>query len=156
MNKIFIISDTHFGHKKIIEFEAKNRPFATIEEHDEELVRRWNEAVNPKDTVWHLGDVLFGRDTFPILGRLNGIKKLVLGNHDKYPTRLYLEYFNQVVGTAEVKNCILSHIPVHPSQFERYKLNFHGHLHGKKLQDSRYINVSAECIGLTPLWFKGI
>jgi calcineurin-like phosphoesterase family protein len=150
MNRIFVIADTHFGHKKIIQFEGVNRPFATVEEHDAELVRRWNAAVKPKDTVWHLGDVLFGRNSFDILGQLNGVKKLVMGNHDRYPSQLYMEHFNQVVGAAEVRDCILTHIPVHPSQFERYKANIHGHLHSKMLDDARYINVSAECIGLVP------
>lgn len=151
MNRIFIIADTHFGHKKILQFEKTNRPFATIEEHDEELVHRWNAVVKPKDTVWHLGDVLFGRSTFEILKQLHGIKKLVMGNHDRYPSELYLEHFNHVCGAAEVHNCILTHVPVHPSQFKRYKANIHGHLHSTKLDDARYINVSAECIELAPI-----
>lgn len=150
MNQVFVISDTHFGHKKILEFEADARPFATITEHDESLVERWNAVVRPKDTVWHLGDVLFGRGAFPILGLLNGVKKLVMGNHDRYPTAVYLEYFNCAVGSAEVAGCILTHIPVHPSQFTRYRANLHGHLHSRKLDDPRYINVSAEHTGLAP------
>jgi len=51
MNRVFAIGDTHFGHKRIIEFEAVNRPYATIEEHDRDLVARWNAAVKPNDTV---------------------------------------------------------------------------------------------------------
>lgn len=79
-----------------------------------------------------------------ILELLNGVKKLVMGNHDRYPCALYLEYFSQVVGTAETRGCILTHVPVHPSQFGRYKANIHGHLHSSKMDDVRYINVSAE------------
>jgi calcineurin-like phosphoesterase family protein len=60
VNRVFVTSDTHFGHKRVIEFEAAHRPFATIEEHDRELIARWNATVKPKDTVWHLGDVYFG------------------------------------------------------------------------------------------------
>jgi calcineurin-like phosphoesterase family protein len=151
MNRVFIISDTHFGHKKIIAFESTNRPFKTTQEHDLELVKRWNETVNPKDTVWHLGDVLFGKESFEILSQLNGVKKLVMGNHDRYPTTDYLKYFNQVYGAAELRNCILTHVPVHPSQFRRFKYNIHGHLHSNKLDDPRYINVSAEHTNLTPV-----
>ena len=151
MNQVYVIADTHFGHKKILGFERANRPFASVAEHDDELVRRWNAVVKPKDTVWHLGDVLFGSGAFPILGLLNGVKKLVMGNHDRYPSALYLEYFNCVVGSAEVDGCIFTHIPVHPSQFARYRANLHGHLHSKNLDDPRYINVSAEQIGLSPV-----
>ena len=152
MNRVFVIADTHFGHKKIItpEFEGALRPFATIEEHDEELIKRWNAAVKPKDTVWHLGDVLFGKATFALLPRLNGIKKLVMGNHDRYPSARYLEHFNIVLGAAEVRDCIFTHIPVADTQFSRYRANLHGHMHSKKMADKRYICVSAEHTGLAP------
>lgn len=150
MNRVFIISDTHFGHKKIIDFEQATRPFKTIEEHDAELVRRWNDAVGPKDTVWHLGDVLFGVNSFDILEQLNGTKRLVMGNHDHYPIGRYMDHFNSIHGTATVRDYILTHVPVHPGQFGRFKGNIHGHLHSKMLDDPRYINVSAEHISLTP------
>jgi len=156
MNRIFIISDTHFGHKKIIDFEKANRPFNSIEQHDAELVKRWNETVSKKDTVWHLGDVLFGRDAFNTISKLNGVKKLVLGNHDRYPSALYLEYFNQVVGSAELRGCILTHIPVHPLQFHRFRANIHGHLHSNTIDDKRYINVSAEHTDLTPILLDSV
>ena len=39
-------SDTHWGHANILKYD--NRPFATIDEHDEELVRRWNAVVYRK------------------------------------------------------------------------------------------------------------
>lgn len=156
MNSIFIIADTHFGHKKIIQFESARRQFETIEQHDAELVRRWNAVVGKKDTVWHLGDVLFGRESFKTLGLLNGVKKLVMGNHDRYPSSLYLEYFNQVVGAAELHGCILTHIPVHHEQFARYRANIHGHLHSNKINDPRYICVSAEHINLTPILLNDV
>lgn len=150
MNRVFIIADTHFGHAKIIEFEAAARPFSTIEEHDDELVHRWNTVVKPKDTVWHLGDVLFGEGTFATLGKLNGVKKLVMGNHDHYPVTRYLEHFNSLHGTVSLHGYILSHVPVHPGQFGRFKGNIHGHLHSKTMDDPRYANVSAERQHLTP------
>ena len=59
MSEVFFISDTHFGYKRIVEFSETKpfRPFHSIDEHDEELVRRWNTTVRKKDTVWHLGDL---------------------------------------------------------------------------------------------------
>jgi calcineurin-like phosphoesterase family protein len=160
MNRIFVISDTHFGHKKILEFEAVARPFATIEEHDRALVERWNTVVKPKDTVWHLGDVFFGKDGHKPLAYLNGIKKLVLGNHDHYPLEIYQQYFTKIFGTAQYDKCILTHVPVHPCQLEkRYELNIHGHLHSKQVMrqgswaaqpDERYVCVSVEHTNLAP------
>jgi calcineurin-like phosphoesterase family protein len=76
-------SDTHFGHANILKYDQ--RPFATIEAHDVELVRRWNLVVGRGDTVYHLGDVAWHSGVERIndlLGSLHGTKILILGNHD--------------------------------------------------------------------------
>jgi calcineurin-like phosphoesterase family protein len=151
VNRIFVTSDTHFGHKRIIEFEKAARPFATVEEHDRELVARWNATVKPKDTVWHLGDVYFGKDGHKVLGELNGLKKLVMGNHDHYPLAIYQQYFSRICGAAEWGGCILTHVPVHEGQLQRYTGNIHGHLHSNSIEDTRYVCVSMEHTGLAPL-----
>lgn len=172
MSETFFIADLHFGHKKIIEFEKEHRPFATIEEHNEELIKRWNEKVTKNDSVWVLGDFCFGKQNLEIADRLNGTKRLVMGNHDMYPAADYLKYFTRVCGVVEFSGMILSHIPVHENQLERYTHNIHGHLHSKKvykkifyynkemkmkqLEDNRYINVSVEQINLTPISFGEI
>jgi calcineurin-like phosphoesterase family protein len=150
-NRVFTIADTHFGHKNIINYEPETRPFDSIDEHDEELVRRWNDTVCKNDTVWHLGDAVFGAHNLPILGRLNGVKHLVMGNHDHYPVAEYMKYFSKVHGAAQYRGCILTHIPVHPGQLGRFKGNVHGHLHSYQLSDRRYVCVSAELTNLTPL-----
>jgi len=153
MSEIYFIGDTHFGHKGIIQFSETKpfRPFDTIEEHDEELVKRWNSVVGKKDNVWHLGDVAFGARNLPVLGRLNGYKRLIMGNHDVYGASEYLKYFSKVFGIVEYKGMVLSHAPLHESQLKRWYINVHGHLHTKTLNDPRYINVSCEQINLTPV-----
>lgn len=160
MSEIFFIGDTHFGHKGIINFSATKpfRPFNTIEEHDEELIKRWNSVVNPKDTVWHLGDVAFGERNIHHVGRCNGKKKLVMGNHDMYSVDKYLQYFDKIFGAVEFKGTILTHIPVQEGQLKsRFFMNIHGHLHASNvlksdgIKDSRYFNVSCEQINLTPI-----
>jgi calcineurin-like phosphoesterase family protein len=86
--KTFFTSDTHFGHAKAIEH---GRPFSTIEEMAEVIVERWNKAVGPYDTVYHLGDFAMGKRDInvPFYGnRLNGKKWLICGNHD------YLDYLH--------------------------------------------------------------
>lgn len=158
MPETFFIGDTHFGHKGIINFESTKpyRPFSCIQEHDEELIRRWNHAVGPKDNVWHLGDFCFGKHNIAIAGRLNGYKRLVLGNHDHYGIEEYLKYFAKIYGVAQYKGAVLSHIPVHPGQFDRYHTNIHGHLHTNAIKDCRYVNVSCEQINLTPISFEDL
>jgi hypothetical protein len=78
MSEVFFVGDTHFGHREIIQFSetAPHCPFATIEEHDAEQIRRWNSVVSPKEMVWHLGDFCFGKRNQEIAAQLNGNKKL--------------------------------------------------------------------------------
>ena len=79
---LFFISDTHFFHPNIIRY--CNRPFNSVEEMNETLIRNWNEVVPPDGRVFHLGDFAFGGDAEwrSVLSRLNGKIYLILGNHD--------------------------------------------------------------------------
>lgn len=81
-NKIWFTSDTHFFHGKIVEYSQ--RPFASIENMNEELIARWNSVVHRDHIVFHLGDFCFGKPEKwnYILDRLKGRIYLVLGNHD--------------------------------------------------------------------------
>lgn len=79
----FLTADTHFGHANIIRYCG--RPFGSALEMTERLIANWNAVVNPKDTVWHLGDFamkLSDRETAEIFHALNGRKRLIIGNHD--------------------------------------------------------------------------
>ncbi len=75
MSRQIFVSDTHFGHRAILapRMQAPRR-FASIEEHDETLIARWNAAVRPDDTVWHLGDFCYrcsgGLRARSVFGRL--------------------------------------------------------------------------------------
>lgn len=158
--KVFAIGDTHFGHVNILKFEALYRPYATIEEHNEALVARWNSVVSPQDTVWHLGDAVFGMHNMHYLRRLNGHIRLVMGNHDRFQSQVYLTHnIERLYGAASIDrkingsrvSVVMTHIPVNPNQFHRYHLNVHGHLHHNVLEDQRYVNVSCEQINSTPV-----
>src|SRR3989344_4198295 len=80
--KIFIISDTHFHHKNIIEYS--NRPFKSVEEMDSEMIRRWNNKIGKEDIVIHLGDFALGneKEVKELKDSLNGTILLLMGNHD--------------------------------------------------------------------------
>lgn len=77
----YFTSDHHFGHKNIIKY--CKRPFDGVMEMNEEMAKRWNDIVKPKDEVIYLGD--FSLSTYEMdiwLNRLNGTKELIVGNHD--------------------------------------------------------------------------
>lgn len=145
MINTWFIGDTHFGHQNILKYESSTRNFADIQEMNEAIITNWNSVVKDNDKVFHLGDFCFGRANIEIAKRLKGQKRLILGNHDIYGAAEYLQYFKSVHGALFWNNCILTHVPVHPCQLGyRAKYNIHGHLHSKKVDDWRYINVSCE------------
>lgn len=177
MPETWFIGDTHFGHKNILEYEKEARPFSSIEEMNESLVDRWNSCVSDNDIVYHLGDFAFGKHNIEIAGRLKGKKRLVMGNHDTYPSVDYLRYFDKLYGVVFYHRCILSHVPVHANGLgSRWLLNVHGHLHSKRVRlktittisqtdpaiewtmedDLNYFNVSCEQNDLTPIHYDKI
>ena len=50
---IFYTADLHFHYKPFL----PGRPFASVEEMDEAMIRLWNETVTDEDTVYVVGDV---------------------------------------------------------------------------------------------------
>lgn len=79
---IYFSSDHHFGHFNCIKYCT--RPFSTVEEMDEEMIRRWNEKISPNDTVYYLGDFTLKDRHFAnkIISRLNGTIHFITGSHD--------------------------------------------------------------------------
>lgn len=157
--RAFVVSDTHFGHKLMgvgIEPDGeKIRPFASVEEHDETIVERWNAVVKPQDRVYHLGDVAINRRAVATLGRCNGRIALIKGNHDIFKLKDYLPYVDDIrayrVFTDTPVMMVLSHIPIHAESMGRFGMNAHGHTHKRILEDRRYRNVCLEQTGYAPI-----
>jgi calcineurin-like phosphoesterase family protein len=158
MGNIYIISDLHLGHEKM----ANLRGFNSSIEHDLYLKNCWNSIVNKGDTTWILGDISMEKKIFyKTLSELNGIKKVVLGNHDMPKPSHNLEllkYVNSIGGvvTDRENRYIMTHVPVHESELNRYRINIHGHLHEDLINDPRYVNVSCEQVNYTPVLLNDI
>ena len=154
MSVVRYYSDPHFGHRNM----AIKRGFKDEEEMNKHIVKQWNSVVSKKDVTYILGDITMEKATqYYWLNELNGIKKVILGNHDE-PQHVpeLLKYVNNVCALKYLKhkefgNIILSHAPIHPCELEyRFNINIHGHVHENTLPDKRYINVSAEVIDYKP------
>ena len=155
MSKYFAISDTHFGHEKII--SLCGRPFANKSEMDEALINNWNSVVGSDDVVFHLGDYSWYKEDNGIFDRLNGEKVLILGNHDN-PWVMKLDW-EDVVPYMETKilgkNFVFMHYPIHSwnNQFKG-AIHLHGHIHNNffptDVMKNRH-NVSVEAINYTPV-----
>jgi calcineurin-like phosphoesterase family protein len=139
---LYFTSDTHFGHDAIR--ILADRPFASLQAMDDEMVRRWNAVVQPGDTVWHLGDFAHrnSQSLADYRARLNGTIHLVLGNHDARVTGDNAKLFASVQLMAEVntraKTIILCHYPLREwDKAWRGAWHLHGHVHGR-LDDDAY------------------
>ena len=164
--RIFVISDTHFGETNIIKYF--NRPFASAQEMDEIIQKRWNSVVRPQDVVIHCGDFFFFFFKHAVTNiikyrhKLNGGIGLIIGNHDNerlnYRDKggfqfvyLYYKRFNQILFC----HC-LEWVP--PSLAKSCAATiYYGHVHNKDIYDkdewlpTRIINVSAELLDYTPM-----
>ncbi|NTF17100.1 metallophosphoesterase [Agrobacterium rubi] len=158
----FLTADPHFGHAKMI--TTGTRPFSSVEEMNQVLVRNWNAVVNEKDVVWVIGDFAFNmteREIAEIFFSLNGRLRLVLGNHDYDNTgevkaavaRLPWE---KIVARAEIKHAgqriILDHYAGlvwsadHHGSYLAY-----GHSHGRLLGLPGSIDVGVDNQGYRPI-----
>lgn len=171
MSAVFLVSDTHFGHAGVCRFMrddgvTKLRPWDDPNEMDESMVKAWNETVRPKDKVYHLGDVVINRKALKILGRLNGDKVLIKGNHDIFRLEEYTPYFRDIRAYHVMNGMILSHVPVHKDGLYRFGTNIHGHTHanrvmmddgyGKKIIDTSYHCVCVEQTDFRPILFEDV
>lgn len=102
-DNIFFTSDTHFYHDRVIEYS--NRPFSSTEEMNEEMIKRWNNKVGPRDIVFHCGDFAFGRaeQITNLIKRLNGQIHLIKGNHDYKTSRSVFSNFASVREMREIR-----------------------------------------------------
>lgn len=152
MSKVYFISDLHFGHKNM----ALKRGFSSEEKHDLLIIENWNKVVTKRDVVYVLGDITFEKSgKYPLLKKLNGLIKVVLGNHDRASDIAELSKFvNSVCGAVKYKGFILTHIPIHRSEVNRFRGNIHGHTHEIVIDDKRYLNVSCEQVNFTPILFE--
>lgn len=155
MNNIWIISDCHFGHTKII--ELCNRPFSSVEEMDTELINNWNSVVDPDDTMYFLGDYTWYKDDREkgIFNALSGKKHLIKGNHDpkttlNLPWESQQDYLEIIV---DKKFMVLFHYPILDWRNKfRGSLHFHGHVHNTPIREEKNrFNVSVEMINYTPV-----
>lgn len=158
---IFVTSDCHFGHKRILEYESKTRQFSSIEEMDEKLIDNWNGLVKPTDEIYILGDLSFHKlnKTVEILNRLNGKKCCISGNHDShlikhqefidcFEGRLFDLLDHKINGTYYV----MCHYPMLSWNRSHYgAINLFGHLHSSWKGNKQQLNVGMDCHNLCPI-----
>lgn len=161
--KIFVTSDTHFGHKNILKFAKDSRPFDSVADMDQALIDSWNSVVGKNDLIYHLGDLSFHKKnkTIDIIKQLNGIKYQILGNHDGVLRHRDFDdlfawrgdYKKIVVDGVKV---ILFHYPIlHWDSQQHSSMMLHGHLHSNRV-DVNTMDIGADSNNLMPYNMRDI
>ena len=125
---IIITTDTHFNHKKLIEYGR--------DENFEEKTKKWlKNNIKDNDLLIHLGDVCIGND----IDNNNWFKNelrcktyLVRGNHDKKSIEWYLKNgWDVCADRLDIemfgKRICFSHTPIAWDGY--FDINLHGHFH---------------------------
>ena len=147
MSKIWMTSDLHFNHNR--EFIWKARGFTSVQEMNEEIIKRHNALVRPDDDVYILGDSSLGGGDEQILAankalieQLNGKLHIIRGNHDTDRRVAMYASCKNVVGPVLYADMIhykgyhfyLNHFPTLTGNLEKESLkqctcNLFGHTH---------------------------
>lgn len=145
---------------------------------NEALIDNWNSVVRPEDKVYHLGDACMGNinESLKLIGRLNGQKWLIPGNHDRCSTVYSPNYEKQAFWTQKysdagflvwhekttVHGFLLCHYPYTddspvPGRHAKHappdegEWLLHGHTHSSNKQRDRQIHVGVDAWDYTPV-----
>lgn len=168
IRRYFFTGDTHFSHRNVIKY--CNRPFASADEMNEQIVENWNKTVTKSDIVYHLGDVAFEKDNSKrnaILHRLNGEKHLIWGNHDKgLKTTGWQQFFHSAAdlraiyvppesaGNKTGQRIVLCHYAMRVWDQSHYGTwQLYGHSHGTLPEDNNSLqcDVGVDAWDFTPV-----
>ncbi|MFH1711378.1 MAG: metallophosphoesterase [Nanoarchaeota archaeon] len=151
---IWITSDQHFNHENIIKY--CKRPFHSVEQMNEFMIKKWNEKVGRDDLVIHLGDFGFGsvEKIEEIRKRLNGTIILLAGNHESYKKMKDCEFIFINEGSIQFRNIILSHRPLSLDKIPKGFVNVHGHIHEK--ESLHGINVGVDKTNFEPIELESL
>jgi calcineurin-like phosphoesterase family protein len=168
--KVWFTSDSHACHRNIIKYS--NRPFKCVDEMNTQLVKNWNELVNPGDLTFHLGDFCFGdlSQWENFRNQLNGDIILIKGNHDKLQNGQIKHLFQGIHNFLEIdvkdedapngwQHITLCHYALrvwNRSHYGAYSL--FGHSHGTLQDDpnSLSFDVGVDCHNYKPISYNRV
>ena len=147
----FFIADEHFGHRNIIKY--CKRPFRSIEEMDEAIIKNHNNVVSKDDTVLHAGDFTLA-STFraeKYIMRLNGKHIFLQGSHD-YWLHNGMQRWERIIAKRYI---VVSHYSMRTwarSHYNSWQL--YGHSHGTLPPVGKQWDIGVDNNQFYPVSFK--
>ena len=151
----FLFSDPHFDHANIIKY--CKRPFKSVEEMNETILRNYNKVVRDDSLLIFLGDMSFGRGSRPAkywLQQLKGQRIIYIkGSHDHgiRPTNTNDCYDMVILGTL--------HLIHNYEDIQTPEWVIHGHNHNNRPllnRKHKRINVSCDVTRFSPISLDSI
>jgi len=153
--KIFITTDTHFGHYNMIDYCDRPENFA------KKIYSGLINNCKMGDVLIHLGDVCIGKDEYwhnEYIKPLPCKKWLVRGNHDNKSDKWYLDHGWDWVGMKfqmyyKGKSILFTHIPEVDRKLDErlfgagsFDINIHGHFHNtlERLKKKEWVSPEEE------------
>lgn len=140
-----------------------------VEAMNQEMIRRWNERVQPQDTVYYLGDFSFGkmpRNAALMRPKLNGRIILIRGNHDRGPNTMrqcgFDEVHEELYLTLDGVRLYMAHHPTPVTTWgEGADVHLCGHVHDlwktqAPAEGKRVINVGGDVWDLRPVQLQDL
>lgn len=139
---IYLESDSHYFHKRVIEY--CKRPYSSVEDMNEKLIKNHNRTVPSSGTTYHMGDFIFSRkkeEIKQVISSLNGNHYFLRGNHDDWHRSIIQELVSEMAGKIigfgpylEINHnkikVVLCHYPfVVFNKSHHGSINFYGHCH---------------------------
>lgn len=153
---IYFTADWHLWHENMLTLSGRN--FKKCNQMHKLLLRNHNDIVGPEDTLYIVGDV-YWKSSVEELRRMmenyNGIKKLILGNHDRLKPFEYMEAgFYQVATWLCVEEFILVHDPAYTA-LNPDRNHICGHVHDLFKRCKNVLNVGVN-VGVDVWDFKPV
>lgn len=165
---IWFTSDWHLNHRGICKGTSNwtesipPRNFSSVEEMNSTILGNLNSLVKEKDTLYNLGDVIFGtvRNIPDLLGQIKCRNvHLIYGNHDKklIKKKWFTNFFKSISSYYELnynkQKIVLCHYcfctwnQCHHGSYHAY-----GHSHGNLPdRDNRSMDVGVDCHDYKPI-----
>ena len=152
---VYVFSDPHFYSERII--QVANRPFHSVEEMNETIIKNYNMIVQKQDVCYWLGDIMYDASkekVREILGRMHGRKYLIRGNHDMNHSETWWraagfdKVFSHPIYDTE-NHAILSHEPLPEFGNVPGIVNYHGHIHINGYDFNNHQNCINACVEMT-------
>lgn len=154
---IFFTSDHHFDETRITpDFNPFFRPFKSVREQNEVMIRLINDMVGEDDELFHIGDVAVTVEGIALMDHVHCKNKtLILGNYDvDKPEKM--EALKTRFSRIEESLCmelpeVTLHLNHYPIKAVPHMFNIVGHIHGLWKVQPNMVNVGVDAWHFRPV-----